>query len=153
MPPFYCTIDRSSLEGCRVLFDLLASDTRFLYTFQHAFAFHGWSLFGKVSVEVFWLNSTFRRAFKKVLLIVLIWSQRLERLCSLEVVFLFCHQSYLLDLNGCEKWEEFVFPWLLQQFVENGQIAADDDSLGNLNSQAFSVGRVFCWSVSVLNLT
>lgn len=112
------------------------SDTRFLYTFQHAFAFHGWSLFGEVSVEGFWLNSTFRRAFKKVLLIVLIWSQRLERLCSLEVVFLFCHQSYLLDLNGCEKWEEFVFPWLLQQFVENGQITADDDSLGNLNSPA-----------------
>lgn len=40
--------------------------------------------------------------------------------------------------NECEKQEKSGFPWLFQQYVENGQIAAEDDSLGNLNSPASS---------------
>lgn len=116
-------------------------DMKFLYKFKNAFAFHGWSLFGKVTVEGFWLTSTCRRAFKKsflYVLIVVILSQSLERLHCLEVLSLFCHQPYLLNPNECEKWEKSGFAWLFQQCVENGQIAGEDDSLGNLNSPASS---------------
>lgn len=40
--------------------------------------------------------------------------------------------------SECEKQEQSGFPWLFQHHVENGQIAAEDDSLGNLNSLASS---------------
>lgn len=116
-------------------------DMRFLYKFQNVFSFHGWSLFGKVKVECFWLTSMCRKAFRKsflYVLVVLIFSQGLQRLHRLEVLSLSCHQSDPLNPNECEKREKSWFAWLFQEYVENGQIAGEDDSLGNLNSSASS---------------
>lgn len=143
LPPLYCTMNRFTLEGCNISCDSLAVflGMKFLYKFWNSFAFYGWLLFGKVKVEDFWLNSACRRAFKKsflYLFIVLILSQTLQRLHCLEVLSLFCHQPYLLNPNECEKREKSGFTWLFQQYVENGQIATEDDSLGNPNSPAFS---------------
>lgn len=128
--------------GCSILFDSLV----FIHEVFCTWSFYIPKCFCLSWLITFWKSQSgmfladfyaFRKSFLYVL-IVLIFSQGLQRLNCLEVLSLFCHQSDLLNPNECEKWERSLFAWLLQQHVENDQIAGEDDSVGNLNSSASS---------------